>query len=177
MSKKFALNFCVANEISCANALIMLEKAYDDSVLPKTRPYEWYKAFQEGREIVEDMPRSGRPSTSTTQLNVYAMKQMMLEKRHTILREVENCLNIFHELVRTILTEHLDMRRVAARVVPKELNFLQKKYRKQVSLDMLDCANSDSIFMERQIWPQPTFSGSSNWNCSPVEPVSSPLKS
>lgn len=44
----------------------MLEKAYSDSVLSKTRAYEWYKAFREGREIVEDMPRSGQPSNSKT---------------------------------------------------------------------------------------------------------------
>ena len=43
------------------------------------------------------------------------------------------------------------MRRVAARLVPKELNFVQKQYREQVSLDMLDCANSDPPFMERII--------------------------
>ena len=37
------------------------------------------------------------------------------------------------------------MRGVTARLVPKELNFLQKQYREQVSLDMQDRANSDLI--------------------------------
>ena len=34
-------------------------------------------------------------------------------------------------------------------LVLKELHFLQKQYREQVSLDMLDSANSDPTFMER----------------------------
>ena len=43
------------------------------------------------------------------------------------------------------------MRRVAARLVPKELNFLQKQYHEQVSLDMLDRSNYDLTFMQRII--------------------------
>uniref|UniRef100_T1HJ97 Mos1 transposase HTH domain-containing protein n=1 Tax=Rhodnius prolixus TaxID=13249 RepID=T1HJ97_RHOPR len=34
--------------------------------MSKTRIYEWYKRFQDGRENVEDDERPGRPSTSTT---------------------------------------------------------------------------------------------------------------
>ena len=43
------------------------------------------------------------------------------------------------------------MRRVAARLVPKELNFLQKEHRKQVAEDMLEQANSDPTFMKHII--------------------------
>ena len=49
------------------------------------------------------------------------------------------------------------MRRVAAQIVPKELNFLQEQYREQVSLDMLDRANSGSTFMERIITGDETW--------------------
>ena len=46
------------------------------------------------------------------------------------------------------------MRGVAARLVLKELKFLQKQYCEQVSLDMLDCANPHPTFMERIITSQ-----------------------
>ena len=56
IERKVCLKFCDENEISCTDSLKMLEKACGESVLSKTRAYEWYKAFKEGQEIVEDMP-------------------------------------------------------------------------------------------------------------------------
>jgi len=32
--------------------------------------FKWHKAFKEGRENVEDDPRSGRPTSSTNDENV-----------------------------------------------------------------------------------------------------------
>lgn len=129
IEQRVCIKFCVANEISCAEALKMLQKAFGDCVMSKTQAYDWYKAFQSGRESVEDLPRSGRPSTSSTEQNVEKVKEIVNENRHASLRKIAHDLNMSHESVRTILTDILGMRRVAARLVPKELNFLQKQYR------------------------------------------------
>lgn len=51
---------CVANEISFSESLRMLEKAFNS----KIQVYDWYKAIRDGREVVENMSRPGRPSTS-----------------------------------------------------------------------------------------------------------------
>lgn len=125
----------------------MLQKAYGESVLSKTQVYEWYKAFKDGRETVEDAPRSGRPSTSTNDDNVEKVKEIVLENRHTSVRELGRYLNMSRETARLIIVEKLGMRRVAARLVPIQLNFLQKQYRMQIAMDMLDRANSDPNFM------------------------------
>lgn len=53
-----------------------------------------------------------------------------------------------HMSVYNILTEVLDMRRVAARLVPKKLNFLQKEHRKVIAEDMISQASNDSTFMK-----------------------------
>ena len=39
----------------------MLEKAYGESTLSRIRAYEWYSGFKSGRDVVENLPRSGRP--------------------------------------------------------------------------------------------------------------------
>ncbi|EFN87396.1 Putative uncharacterized protein FLJ37770, partial [Harpegnathos saltator] len=65
MEQRICLKFCVANEISFTNAFRMLQKVYGDDCLSKTSTFEWFKKFQEGRESVEDDPRSERSSTST----------------------------------------------------------------------------------------------------------------
>jgi len=48
----------------------MLGKAYGESILSKTRAYEWYKTFKEAREVVKHFPRSDRLSTSSTEENI-----------------------------------------------------------------------------------------------------------
>ncbi|XP_037893953.1 protein GVQW3-like [Glossina fuscipes] len=90
----------------------MLEKAYGDVVLSKTRAYEWYKAFKDGREVVEDLPRSGRPSKSSNEENIDKIKTMVLENRHLSLREIARGVNMSHESVRGILVDILGMRRI-----------------------------------------------------------------
>jgi len=54
----------------------------------KTRAYEWYSAFKSGRDVVEDLPRSGRPSTSSTELNIAKVKEMVTENRRLSLKEI-----------------------------------------------------------------------------------------
>ncbi|KMQ87532.1 mariner mos1 transposase [Lasius niger] len=49
------------------------------------------------------------------------------------------------------------MKRVAARLVPKELNFLQKEHRKQVAEDMIFRASTDPTFMKRIITGDETW--------------------
>ena len=66
------------------------------------------------------MPRSGRPSTSSTEVNIAKVKEMVTEYRHLSLREIDAELSVSHESVRTILNDCLGMKRVAARLVPKD---------------------------------------------------------
>lgn len=65
MEKEICHKFCVWEGISCAESVKMLQ-AYSDSVLSKTQACEWYKPFKDCHQIINDLPRSGRPSTSTT---------------------------------------------------------------------------------------------------------------
>jgi len=67
----------------------MLTVAFGESTLSERNIYKWYKQFfEEGREDVNDNPRPGRPSTSTTDENVEAVKKMILENRRITIREV-----------------------------------------------------------------------------------------
>ena len=106
---------------------------------------------------MEDLPRSGRPSTSSTDENVDKVKEMVLENHHLSLREVARDLSVSHESIRNILHHQLGMRRVAARLVPRELNFFQKIHRKKVAEDMLEQVNSDPTFIQRIITGDETW--------------------
>ena len=48
----------------------------------KTRACGWYSAFESGRDVVEDLSRSGRRSTSSTEVNIAKVKEMVSENRN-----------------------------------------------------------------------------------------------
>ena len=119
IEQRIGLKFCFDNEISYAESLEMLQKAYGDSILSKTRAYEWYSAFKSGRDVVADFPRYGQSSTSPTEVNIAIVKDMVTENRHLSLREIAANVFVPHESISTILNDCLGMKRVAARLVPK----------------------------------------------------------
>jgi len=109
--------------------MLMLVQVYGDNAMKKAAVYKWVKRFSEGRESVTDKERSGRPATSRTEENIANIGQIMRENRRLTLRSIAEQVNIDRETVRKILTEDLDMRKVCAKMVPKELTEEQKQRR------------------------------------------------
>ena len=129
IQQRSSIKFCVRNEISAAKTLEMLQKAFGVQALSKTRVYEWYKMFKEGRESVEDEARSGRPSTSTDELHVNEIKKLVLQNPQLTVRDLCELVRISEGSVKTILSDHLGLRKVKSRLVPKMLNFMEKRRR------------------------------------------------
>jgi len=98
----------------------MLVQVYGDNAMKKTVAYKWVKRFSEGRESVTKEERSGRPATSRTEENIAKVRHILRENRLTV-RSMAEQVNIDRETDRKILTENLDMRKVCAKMVPKEL--------------------------------------------------------
>ena len=65
-------------------------------------------------------------------------RQILRENRRLTVRSIAEQVNIDRETVRKILTEDLDMRKVCAKMVPKELTVDQKQRRVTVCPDLLE---------------------------------------
>jgi predicted transposase YdaD len=98
----------------------MLVQVYRDNAMKKTAIYKWVTHFSEGRESVTDEERSGQTATSRNEENFAKVCQIVHENRLTV-RTIAGQVNIDRETLRKILTEDLDMRKVCAKMVPKEL--------------------------------------------------------
>ena len=103
----------------------------------KKNVYKWYKFFQDGVEDANDEPRSGRPSTSTTDENVQAVKKIVLENRQITVREVAEDIGISLGSRYEIFSYVLGMRRVSAKFVQKLLNFDQQNRRMSIAQKLL----------------------------------------
>ena len=82
-----------------------------------------YTFFTEGRQEVNDDAGSGRPSKSTTNENTEAVKKIVMENRRITIREVAEDVDISVGIRYAIFLDILCLKRVAAKFVPKFLNF------------------------------------------------------
>jgi len=60
---------CFAAEITSWISII-LQQPYGDRAIKQFQVEDWHKRFRDGRETIDDDPRSGRPSTSTNEATV-----------------------------------------------------------------------------------------------------------
>jgi len=65
-----AIKFCVKLNENATETCEKLIRAYGELAVSRTQVFRWQKAFLDGREGVEDEPRSGRSCTSKTDENV-----------------------------------------------------------------------------------------------------------
>jgi predicted transposase YdaD len=99
----------------------MLMQVYRDNAMKKIAVYKWVTRFCERRERVTAEERSGQPATSRTEENVSKVCQIVCENCRLAIRSIAEQANIDRETVTKILTEDLDMRKVCAKIVPKDL--------------------------------------------------------
>ncbi|KAL4141749.1 hypothetical protein QTP88_004326 [Uroleucon formosanum] len=126
--QRVCIKFCHKLGKTATETYQMLLLAYGDETMSRARVFEWFKRFKEGRTTVESDEREGRPSTSRNE-----------------------------EMIQKIRTAIRDMRRVAAKFVPKLLSGEQKENRKQIATDLLECSESDDFFFKSIITGDETW--------------------
>ena len=87
---------------------------------------EWAKQFLLGRESIEDEPREGRPVEVVTEENIRRIEEELLSDRRLTLKEISVRLEISKTSVIRIIQEHLHMKKISARWVPRPLSSIQK---------------------------------------------------
>lgn len=142
VEQRMCIKFCLRNAISATETHKMLEKAFGDQCMTRSRVFKWYKEFKDGRERVEDEKRSGRPSTSTDENHVNEIKKLVLENRRLTIRDLIDIVGISHGSVSTILKDVLSIKRVESLLVPKTLSVFEKERRINACEEMISSYQS-----------------------------------
>ncbi|KAJ4435152.1 hypothetical protein ANN_23728 [Periplaneta americana] len=137
-----------------------------------------FKRFREGKETIEDEPRSGRPSTSRTPEMIEKVRQMLAQDRRLTLRLIAEELDISKDTVHTIVRDDLGKRKICSRFVPHKLTDEQKAKRMETSRDFISMCDQDPLLLKTIVTGDETWCyqfdpeskrQSMSW-CSPTSP-------
>ena len=115
------LLFCVKLGDSAITTHGKLQQASGDDAVSRAQAFRWHKMFSEGRTIVEDEQRGGRPSTTPTSDNTTRVREFFRSDRRLTVEMIADEMNVNREAFRRILTEELGMRKICAKMVPRNL--------------------------------------------------------
>jgi len=82
MEQRLAIKFCFKAGKSATETLQMVNAAYGDQALTRSNAFRWYGRFRDGREDIEDDPRSGRPKECRNDNTVEKISQLLFQNRH-----------------------------------------------------------------------------------------------
>jgi histone-lysine N-methyltransferase SETMAR len=147
VQQRVCIDFCLRLGKSGAKTYEMLQAAFGESCLSRSKTIEWHSHFKSGRRSFEDNPRPGRPSTSHTEETVACVREIIHADRRLTIREAAEEIRVAFGTCQKIVTEDLQMRHVTAKFVPRLLTAEQKDDRVSVCTDLRDRAQNNPNIM------------------------------
>jgi len=161
--ERTVIKFCFKAGLSAKETLVLMQKAYWNEALNRSKVFSWYSRFRDGRELVEDDERGGRPKSTRTGENTAVVADLVKNYRRIASRMIVESLNITTTAVLRILKEDLGKRKLCVRFVPHSLTPGQRKDRVTTCQDIIAMADADKIFLNKII------PGDETW-CFPYDP-------
>ena len=132
------VKFCVGLKLSPVETLKQIESSDTLPTCGKTVVYKWHERFREGRSSVLDDERTGPPTSTVTVGNAALVKDLLNNDRRFTVRCIAEELSLSYYTVQRILTDELNMSKVAARWVPRILTDENKQRRVECSQEFLN---------------------------------------
>jgi len=151
LEQRYAIKFCAKLGDTAAETYEKVLNAFGSDALGRRQVLRWHTNFKKGRESVKDEARSGRPVQVRTDENAHRVRDLLREDRRLTIRMLAVELNINRETVRRILTEDCGMKKLCAKMVPKNLSDEQKAHRMNIAQDCLEQVESDPNLLDRVI--------------------------
>jgi [histone H3]-lysine36 N-dimethyltransferase SETMAR len=115
-----------------------LKRTLGESAPAYSTVAKWAAEFRRGRSSCDDDPRTGRPSSSVVEDTIAKVEKLVLADRRLTIRYIAKTVGISFGSTQTILTEHLKLRKVSARWVPRMLTTDQQHDRLKTCRQLLE---------------------------------------
>jgi hypothetical protein len=102
-----AIKFCFRASLSATETQVSVQKAYGNKVLKKSNVFRLYSRFGDGRKLVDDDERGGRPKSTQTEVNITAVADLVKFDSLVTLRMIAESLNAPETVIPQILKEDL----------------------------------------------------------------------
>ena len=114
-----------------------LKSVYDDEAPGLSTVERWSKLFRDGREEIEDKPRPGRPITETTAENIEQVRILINDDPCITIEGIQEETDLSFGTVQRIIGDHLNLRKITARYIPKNLTDFQRAERVRICKENL----------------------------------------
>jgi hypothetical protein len=71
--QRVAIKCCFKAGLSATEKLELVQNAYVNESVNRSNVFRWYSRFPDGRELVDDDERCGRPKSTRTEVNIAAV--------------------------------------------------------------------------------------------------------
>jgi hypothetical protein len=89
------IKFCFKAGLPATETLVLVQKAYGNEALNRSKVFRWHSRFRDGRELVEDDERFGRPKSTRTEVNFSAVAADLFKNdRRSASRMIAESLNV-----------------------------------------------------------------------------------
>jgi len=141
--QRVCIKFCVRLYKTGSETFEMLKQAFGDSCMSRSRTFEWFGRFKNGRNWTANHDRSGRPSTATIPSKLEQVRATVNQDRRRTIHDLFAEVRIGYRTCQRILTEQLNMHRIAAKFVPRVLTHDQKDSRVAICQELKETLISD----------------------------------
>jgi len=125
--KRVAMKFCFKAHLSVSETLVLVQKAYGNEALNRSNVFKSYSRFRDGRELVKDDERGGRPKSNRTEVNIAAVADLVKSDRRIAKLMIAESLNIPKTVALRLLKKDLGKRKLCAQFVPHSLTPEQRE--------------------------------------------------
>jgi len=126
------------NGTTAAETYRKLFNAFPDDCPTERTIRNWFSDFTSGKRLsLDDHPRSGRPSATTTDDLIEKVRNIIEQDERMSLRHISEMLDVNKESIRTILHENLNRKKILSIWVPYQLTDDHKRQRIESSRNFL----------------------------------------
>ena len=145
--QRMCIKFCVRLCKTGRETFEMLKQAFGDVCMSRSRTFEWFGRLKNGRTSTANDDRSGRPSTATTPSKEEQVLAAVNQDRRRTIHDLCAEVGIGYGSCQRILTEQLNMHRIAAKFVPRVLTQDQKDIRVAICQELKETVISDPTLL------------------------------